>query len=57
MDGTRVNGYWLLDEITGTRGYMSKERTDQLALSRMINNCTAQLYQGVVTLKGNGFKV
>ena len=57
MDGTRVNGYWLIDETNGSRGYMPKERTDQMALARMINNCTAQCYQGVVTLKGNGFKV
>ena len=57
MDGTKVNGYWMLDELTGTFGYMPKDKADQLALAKMINNCTAQYYQGVVTLKGNGFKV
>lgn len=57
MDGTKVKGYWLLNESTGAYGYMQKDKADQLALAKMISNCTAQYYQGVVTLKGNGFKV
>lgn len=31
---------------------MSKESVDKMALARMISNCTAQSYKGVVTLKG-----
>ena len=57
MDGTKVNGYWLLDEFCNQCGYMQKQRVDQLALNKLIQNCQAQSYQGVVTLKGIGFKV
>lgn len=57
MDGTKVKGYWVQDETTGMAGYMSKDRVDDLGLKKLVSNCTAQQYQGVVTLKGIGFKV
>lgn len=57
MDGTKVNGYWLQDGVTGKSGYMQKEAVDKMALAKMISNCTAQSYKDVVTLKGKGFFV
>ena len=57
MESTRVKGYWLFDSVTNTFKYLEKPKVDQMALSKMISNCTAQNYQGTVTLKGTEFKI
>lgn len=51
-NSTSVVAYMLSDKQTGQLIPMEKGMVEQLALSKNIYNCTAQLYNNLVNLKG-----
>lgn len=55
--GVKVDGYVVKSIIDGTTKILSKEYVEQLALSKQINNCTAQIYDGKVYMKGVNCKL
>lgn len=50
--GTFVSAYVCVDRMTGQSLVVSKQDTEKLALNKQIYNCTAQMYNGIVNLKG-----
>lgn len=56
MKGVEVLGYHLVDRV-GRDGFAKKEAVYELALDNNISNCKAQLYNGVIVLKGVGCKL
>lgn len=55
--GTSVIAYVLVDKVTNTRFIMEKGMVEQLALNKQIYNCSAQVYGGIVNLKGINCKL
>lgn len=56
-NGTSIIGYVLRDKVTSEIGILSKDVVEQLALNKQIYNCTAQVYSGIVNLKGINCKL
>jgi hypothetical protein len=57
LQGTTVIAYVLRDKVTGNLGTMEKAVVEQLALNKQIYNCSAQVYSGIVNLKGINCKL
>lgn len=57
LQGTTVIAYILQNKANGTIGTMEKGIVEQLALNKQIYNCTAQIYNGIVNLKGINCKL
>lgn len=55
--GTAVVAYVLYDKISGASAQMEKSMVEQLALNKQIYNCTAQVYNNIVNLKGINCKL
>lgn len=49
---TYVYAYVCVDRQTGKRFVVDKKKFEELALNKQVYNCTAQLYNGIVNLKG-----
>lgn len=52
MNGTTVVAYVLYDLIDNTISPVSKQVTEQYALNKQIYNCTAQIYNNTINMKG-----
>lgn len=54
MDGKEVTGYHLQSIETGKSGRYTKEQVIYLVGRDQVTNCTGQIYQDKVLLRGNG---
>lgn len=57
MDGSDVTGYHIQSIETGKSGRYTKDQICFLVGRGQITNCTAQLYQDKVLLRGNGMRL
>ncbi len=57
LEGVRVKGYVVKHIETGECKVISKADTEYLAQSKQIINCTGQVYEGKVVLKGTKCKL
>ena len=57
LDGVRVEGYIVQELKTGRTVFAPKDTVDKLALSRQIENCVTQKYNGEIKIKGKGCKI
>lgn len=57
MDGKEVTGYHLQSIETGKAGKYTKEQVIYLVGRDQITNCTGQIYQDKVILRGNGMSL
>ena len=57
MSGTSVTGYMIRDLYSGEVGTFDKSTTEQLALGKQIYNCSAQVYNQIINLKGINCKI
>lgn len=55
--GTTVLAYVLRDKTNNSKGVLEKGTVEQLALNKQIYNCTAQIYNNIVNLKGINCKL
>lgn len=56
VNGTKCEGYMLIDE-NGNKGIKSKHETETMAINKMIDNCTAQMFNGNIVMKGRNIKL
>lgn len=52
MNGTIVKSYVLLDMTNNRLAAIEKEIVEQYALNKQIYNCTAQIYNNIINMKG-----
>lgn len=57
MDGVNVIGYVIIDRRTRQCKSIRKDTFDELALNNQIYNCSANIYNGNVNLRGIGIKL
>lgn len=55
--GTHIAGYVLKDKTLNTMHTMDKGIVEQLALNKQIYNCTGQIYNNIVNIKGINCKL
>jgi len=57
MESTTVKAYVIYDRVSDKVYPLGKGEVEQLALNKQIYNCYAQVYNGVVNMKGIGCKL
>lgn len=57
LNGVRVEGYVVQDMVNGATTVLNKLETEDLVMRKLVKNCTGQLYNGKVILKGVNCKL